>query len=340
MVAEITKTDQVVFHSVGGWHGLGLVLPEALTPRQVVPIAFPYTVAQKHLFYHINGRQLAVNSHMVNVRSDNGDELGVVSENYKCVQPMDMADFCEALIEENDGSKILCETAGSIRGGKKLWFLLKGEPFHVAKGDEMIPYILVSNGYDGLTSFRVTPTTVRVVCSNTLHAVIPYFDSGALGQSVISIRHTENVMERIAEARMALKNYSQAIEQTRVAIDTLVGKEVTSDEVKQFFLDQYQASYGEIPTNPKDKVDANKRDRAMSAFTSFSKRWDDDLSLTGPTAWGMFNAMSGLIQHDKKGRGVDDAGRIEKRVDSNLFGLNSQRTQDAFAKAFKMALAS
>ncbi len=337
MAHEINATDNVILHQTPAWHGLGLVVPEALTPRQAAAIVFPWTVIQKVPTYKgINGQQVVLDSLRINLRSDTGDELGVVSDNYTVIQPNEIADFCEAL---SDQGNVKVETAGSIRSGARLWFLLKGEPFDVANGDGIMPYCLVSSGFDGTSAFRVTPTTVRVVCSNTLHSVIPYKDSGELRQGSISIRHTVNVMDRIEEVKAALAQFSTAIDSTKNVMETLAKKEVNSDEVKQFFMDCYQSMFCEIPVNPKDKYESNRREKAMSAYGSFSKRFDEEKAIGGTTIWTAFNSFSGLVQHDQKAKGQDDADRLEKKVDSNIFGLSQERTQAAFQRAFRFALA-
>lgn len=348
MAHEITSNDKVVLHSTPAWHGLGLVVPDSLTPREASQMVFPFTVVQKTPFYAgIDGERIVAEGFKINVRlnhnqdprdpsNGNGQQLGTVSENYKVIQPLEMADFCEAL-SETGGVKI--ETAGSIRSGGRLWFLLKGEAFDVAVADKMMPYLLVSNGFDGGSCFRVTPTTVRVVCSNTLHAVIPRTDTGELLSSAISIRHTSNIMERIEEAKLALKNYGKSLEKTKDMINTLVKKEVTSDEVKKFFLECYTEQIGDIPVNAKNGHEERRVAKAQSAFNSFSKRFDDEKAIAGTNMWCAANAWSGLVQHDKKSKGADDADRIEKRVDQNLFGLGQERTLAAFQKAFRFALA-
>lgn len=48
------------------------------------------------------------------------------------------------------------------------------------------------------------------------------------------------------------------------------------------------------------------------------------------------NAWTGLLQHDRKARGADDAARVEKRVHSNLFGLNAERSVKAYEKALTL----
>lgn len=345
MAHEIQTHDNVVLHSKPAWHGLGVLVDEAPTPRDALTIAgIDWGVVQRDVYdFDENGDKVIVPGYKTNRRADVPGKdgfLGLVSANYVPIQNYEVADFCEALLGADADTKVLCETAGSIRNGKRIWFLLKGAPFEVAKGDQMFPYILVSNGHDGRTTFRVTPTTIRVVCSNTLHATIPDYDTGALGDSAITIRHTVNVMERIEEARRALRQYGAALEEEKKLIDFMSKKEVSSEDLKRFFLACYTEHFGEVPTNPTSKVQQNQFDKMQSAFGSFSRRFDDEKGIAGTSWWGAFNAYSGLVQHDQKARGKGDTDRFEKKVESNLFGLAQTRTQRAMQLAFKAAVSA
>lgn len=337
MSHEIDQFDGVVLHSKGAWHGLGTVVEEAPTPHKALTLAgLDWGVRQETLYVKSpNGEDyIAVPSHVANYRADENILLGVVSDGWRPVSNADMADFCSALLENGN---VKCETAGSIRNGKRVWFLLKGEPFEIANGDVNFPYILVSNGHDGSCSFRVTPTTVRAVCSNTLHMVVPGTDTGQLASSAIVLRHTANVMQRVEDARHALKHYQSALEETKEVANMLSHRDVNQEDVQRFFLECYTHDFGAVADNPANKKEERARDRAKSAFNSFSKRFDDERSIAGASLWNCVNAYSGLVQHDKKARGKDDIDRVEKRVDSNLFGLNQTRTQDALRVAFTMA---
>lgn len=341
---EIDIYDNAVYSKVGAWHGLGLVVQEDMTPRQALTLGgLDITVNDYPIYFRDSfGVEHLVPTNRINVREIAGIDpiqYGVVSSGYHIIQPADVADFATALLEEGKG-KVKVESVGSIRNGEKMWLLLKGEEFDVANGDGIFPYILLSNGHDGNTTFRVDPTTVRVVCSNTMHMVIPRFDTGELGRSAISIRHTANVMERLKEAQRALKHYSMALDETKMMARKLVRTDVNSESIKQFFLDCYTADFGIIPENPETKVEENRRNRAMSAFNHFARRFDDEKKLSGASMWTAFNAYSGLVQHDAKARGVDDEDRVAKRIDSNLFGLAQDRTQAALGRAFKMALSA
>ena len=337
MSHEIQSNDQVIMHKEGAWHGMGIVADKGMTPREAAKRVFPWTACERDMIINWNGHQQIVDGYKLLVRDDDGTQLGVVSQTYHVLQPYDMADFAEALIEHG---KVIIETAGSIRGGKRLWFLLKGEPFNVALGDQIYPYFLLSNGYDGLSCFAGTPTTIRAVCSNTFHMVVPHVDTGELGSAAFKIRHTANAMQRIEEARNAIKNYGKSLEEQKKFIDILVAKDVTQESVQKFFLECYIADYGEIPENPKDGFEERRRMKAQSAYLSFSKRFDDERQIAGSNMWNAMNAYTGLVQHDQKARGKDDKDRLEKRVESNLFGLNTERTHAAATRAFKVALSA
>lgn len=335
MAHEITQNDNVVLHKQGAWHNLGLIVQADMTPRQALTmIKAEDPVIQRPIrTTGPDGVERIVQTHLANF-IDN-QIVGIVSSNYVPVQNADLADFCEALGGQN---KVKVETAGTLRNKTLIWFLLKGEAFSVANGDEMYPYICVSNGHDGKAAFRVTPTTVRVVCSNTLHMVIPSTELGNLGSAAFMARHSVNVLERVEEAKEALKHYDNALRHTRDVAERLVKVEVNSEMVQKFFLDCYQQAFNmEIPFNPKSKIEQNRYDRTQSALASFTRRFDDERTVAGASLWNAFNAFSGLCQHDLKARGKDDESRVEKRVYSNLFGLNQDRTQLALQTAYALA---
>lgn len=341
MSSGITDTDNVVLHRKPAWHKMGIVIQgEAPTPHEgLTQAGIDWGVEQRDLFtYDSKGSVIPIASLVGNYRADTGSLLGIVTKGYIPIQNVELADFCSALIEAGKGI-VRCESIGTLFGGKRIWFLLKGELFEVAKGDQVYPYILASNGHDGLTTFRITPTYIRVVCRNTMGMVIPESDDGAIGLSAISFRHSTHVMDRVEEAKKALSEYGKTLMKSKEVINSLVSKEVSQADVQKFFLESYTADFGDIPAEIKDRKDERKRERALSAYNSFSKRFDDERQVAGTNYWNALNAYTGLVQHDLKARGKDDTDRVEKRVQSNLFGLANDRTEAAVKRAYSMSLA-
>ena len=342
MAHEITSTDGLALHKTAAWHGLGTVIPDDFTPRQGLEHAnIDWGVEQRFVWtFDESGNRVLIPSVMANYRADTRQFFGTVSAGYQVVQNWQMADFCEALLGVENG-KVFCESVGSIRGGAMVWFLLKGTGFQVGRNDLLYPYICVSNGHDGDTTFRITPATIRVVCSNTLHAAVPGVDGGErLGSSAMSIRHYGNIMERIDEARKALLHYGETLEKHKAVINTLTGRAVDSAAVQKFFLESYTADFGDIPDNPTTRIEENRKNRALSAFSSFSRRFDDEKGIAGANYWNALNSYTGVLQHDRKARGRDDEDRVGRRVESNLFGLSQERTQAALNRAYRAALST
>lgn len=338
MAHEITSTDGLVLHKHRAWHGLGTIVQDAPTPADALKIAGLDWEVEQWALSATNGEdaRVAVTSHVANIRTDTRSQLGIVGKDWKPFQNRDLADFCGSLA--GDGEVVKCETAGSIRGGQKVWFLLKGETFTVRKrdNDAVTPYICVSNGFDGGTALRITPTTIRVVCSNTLHMVIPRYESGAItgGRSAAYVvHHTGNMDERIEEAKAALKGYQQRAEENRELIDHLAAKEVNSEAVNRFLLQCYTKHFGAIADNPKNEPEQRKRDAALEAVAACIRRFEGETKVAGTTAWNALNAYTGWLQHDKRVNRKDVEAAREMRIGSNLLGENADRSLDAFATA-------
>lgn len=99
-------------------------------------------------------------------RSDTRAALSVVSSRYQVVQPRAVLEFYRDLTEIG-GYEM--ETAGVLKGGRKVWALARTGKQAVLKGSDTVNgYLLLATSCDGTLATSVTPTTVRVVCNNTL----------------------------------------------------------------------------------------------------------------------------------------------------------------------------
>ena len=216
--------------------------------------------------------------------------------------------------------------------------MLKSDPFCVGNTeDEVVPYVLVSNGHDGKTSLSVTPTTVRVVCSNTLHMVIPA-DAGVVPHAAITVGHMGNLQSKVTEARIALKHYNYALDTTKRTLETLQKREINKAKMIEFFTECYTRDYiDNLYKSDKDGVLARREDRMKKNFAKFTDRFDQEVELCGASWWTAFNAYSGYVQHDSQLKGADDADRIEKRSAMNLLGKNATRTSDSLMLALAMS---
>jgi phage/plasmid-like protein (TIGR03299 family) len=343
MAHEIGEHDTVVLHRTQAWHGLGIVVADAPTPLEALRIAdLDWEVCQWPLYATDGeGNRIAVADSVLNVRSDTRTELGIVGAGWQPIQNRELAEFCAALAQEGD--QVLVESAGSIRNGRKVWFLIKGESFSVRGADEVAPYICASCGHDGCTALRLTPTTVRVCCSNTLHMVIPDHDAADRGradriprQACYVVRHCGRIDQKIQEARAALALYGQSLAAMREQIDCLSARDVNNGRVQRFLLEMYTRHFGAVPSNPQDAREQRRRDQAMAAIAAMVGRFESDRPLAGTTAWNAMNAYTGWLQNDRPLRGKDPVRAREKQVHSRLFGVDADRSLEAFAAALAL----
>jgi len=110
------------------------------------------------------------------VRSDTHAPLSVVSRRYQVVQPVEVLEFYRDLVEVG-GFEL--ETAGVLKGGRKLWALAKtGQEATLRGGDRVKSYLLLATACDGTLATTAQFTSVRVVCNNTLQIALAIPRSG------------------------------------------------------------------------------------------------------------------------------------------------------------------
>ena len=99
-------------------------------------------------------------------RSDTGTALSVVGQRYNVVQPREILEFYRDLTEI---SGFELETAGVLKGGKKIWALARTGQSTSLKGNDVTNgYVLLATACDGSMATTAQFTSVRVVCNNTL----------------------------------------------------------------------------------------------------------------------------------------------------------------------------
>lgn len=242
MAHEITNTDELFSVRQPTWHGLGHVLTDYPTRAEAQTLVHPWEPITEPLFTREFGvtahedwdgesdpfgeRYDEVEGHKAVRRSDNGALLGVVGEGYEPVTNNEMWDIAESL--QGEGAEVRFETGGSLKGGSKVWLLLRlNEPVTV-KGDPhgaTIPYYSLQNSHDGSGAFRGQATTTRIVCANTAH--IADLDARARGTE-FTFRHTKNVSERVEEARAALSGWRESLEEWKQINELLISEKFTN----------------------------------------------------------------------------------------------------------------
>jgi len=257
------------------------------------------------------------------VRSDSLATLGIVSRKYKTVQNIDAFSFLDGLIGDGD---MTVETAGVLDGGCKVWVLCNlPQVDEVADGDTSKRYLLFSNSHDGSSAVRCLPTSIRVVCQNTLALALKQGD----GEGV-TVRHSGDINEKLIIARNTLSLTLDIFDRHLADARKLVARAVTGDDVIGF-LDRI------LPV-PADKGNGRTLKLATrEAITSNFYAHPLQLlpSIKG-TAWALVNAATQHVDHAGRIRLTDGKTEAEARFNNSIYGTGAKVKRLAFDTAMEL----
>ncbi len=294
------------------WHGLGKHLDAPPTVREgIVAAGLDWNVGLKPLItkdLHEDVPALAT------YRETDGQILGVVGPNYTPLQNIEAFNFFNPFLEAG-----LCtlETAGALRGGKRIWVLakIKSDPIEVAKGDEVLKFILLSNSHDGTTAVRVGFTPIRVVCANTLG----WAHESAASQ-LIRVRHGANVAENVEKLGEIMDVANSKFNAQAEQYQFLANRQINAADLKKYVEVVFDI-------NPDGKRKSQVMEKVIPLF---EKGKGNDLASIKGTYWAAYNAAIEYMQYEKgKSR--------EVRLDSNWFGANVGLNKKALEVATTMA---
>lgn len=289
MTHNITNTDNVFSVREAMWHQLGDVLSEHPTREEAQRIAHPWNPTTEPLYRAVpvvvdgepTTKFVEVEDVRAVVRDDNDAYLGTISKTLEPVSNNELYDIAEAI--ESGGKDVRYETGGSLKGGKKVWLLLRLNEPVVIKGDPngaTIPYYALQNSHDGGGAFRGQATQTRIVCDNTSR--MADLDAQQHGTEFV-FWHTSSVHERIAAAKEALSGWRESIDAYNRLSQHLLTVKVTKPQQELFVTEFVPMPVANVIS---DRVVANI-ETARQQVRSI---------LAGPTCEGVDLTAYGLMQ--------------------------------------------
>jgi phage/plasmid-like protein (TIGR03299 family) len=282
---EVNGKIPAAYANKRAWHSLGTVVEGLMTAEQVREHAgVDFEVAKTPLYTRDQfGAFVEVPGKVATIRTDTGDVLGAgMSEHYGVMQTGVMLDFLDNLVAD---AGMLYQSAGALHGGKTVWILASlGEEWTI--GDSRhVPYILATTTHDGSGSVTVTPTTVNVVCANTLSAAMVSRD-----EQRINIRHTSGVVDNLRAASDTLKVATADQRRLQEFLATANETAITQDDVAAIVADVF----GQRPDEATSGIrKLNGFDRKLAGF----KRVAAEELTRSPNAFGMVQAITGYADH-------------------------------------------
>lgn len=331
MAHEITNKDVFGYHGQRAWHGLGMALPEHVHTAVdgFREIGLDWEERLMPIYASLaDGTRVECPEHRAHVRMDTGDVLGVVSEGYRSVSNLELAQFADSLAGEDAVARI--ETAGSLFGGKRVYALLKMPAFALNRGDEVAPYILVSNGHGGSASFNCYPTSVRVVCNNTLTASERDISKG------VRFYHTGSIEEKLKAARVVMGSAKAELARFQEQCVALSNTDLSSGQMRDFMLMAYSATFGKEPTDiGLAEKWLRKREEIVNDWLLRADSEKQTQFGGGGTVWAALNAVTEWNDHARGGTWMKNKG-ADSRINSNLFGTSAATKRAVFARALEL----
>ncbi|WPN22967.1 DUF932 domain-containing protein [Pseudomonas marginalis] len=318
------QIEQMAYVGATPWHGLG----RQLTQKQPIEVwqreaGMDWQIQESPVHFKADaiGHMGSIHSfpeQKVLYRSDTKAPLSVVSNRYQIVQPREVMEFYRDLTEVS-GYEL--ETAGVLKGGRKFWALARtGQNANLKGNDQVNGYLLLATSCDGTLATTATPTTVRVVCNNTLTIALDGITRA------IKVPHSTRFDARSVKKQLgvAVSQWDEFMYRMRV----LAERKVQWHEAMGFFMNVL------CEVTPNSKLpEVLPNERALRKVQSLYEGRGRSATLESSqgTAWGLLNAVTEYVDHERRARSN------EYRMDSAWFGQGAQIKQRALDAALQLA---
>lgn len=312
------EIESVAFAGHTPWHGLGTPLADEDTVNWQTAChkAGLDWEAESVPLVTADDRRDRV-AHVAVRRTSDNKVLGVVGPRYTVLQNRDAFQWFEPFLEAGEAR---LETAGSLRGGSRVWVLAKlnRDPLVIAPGDEVEKYLLLSHSHDGSLAVRCGFSPIRVVCSNTLAMA-----HGADASRLIRIRHTGDVLGSLMAVREVMDLADQEFRASGEQYRRLARTSITQAELRKYIK---RAMRVEDKSEPSTRM-SNIVEQVVRLAEA--GRGNDLPSVRG-TLWVGYNAVTEYLGYSR--------GRTQaNRLNSLWYGDGASLNRHALDVALHMA---
>jgi phage/plasmid-like protein (TIGR03299 family) len=326
MAHNITETDGAVFNKEAAWHGLGVVIQKDMSPTEAMEIAgLNWNVSKIGPVYAGDAQSDEYNAI---VRDDTNTILSIQSPDYRVIQNSEVFDMAYNL-----GADIKVESALSMNGGRRLVVLCNtGTMDGASSHDQIEKYMAFINSHDGTLAHSVMPTSIRIVCQNTLSMAMA---SGA--KKAFRITHTGDIKKKQEAMADALKFYQKTGKLFEEKVTSLVNRELTKADIQKFWMDVWGMIEEPIVSNPKTETEYANYLKATTTIAKWADTFDSERQSLNSTAnmWLVANAVTKELQHRVPARGKKPT--FESAAYNNLLGKNQDATIDVMKYALTFA---
>jgi phage/plasmid-like protein (TIGR03299 family) len=309
------------------WHQLGTVTTDCMTADEVISTAWlaAWNVRKIPVFgqeitddgvtlIDAPDKRMTVRTNPVTHVTE---YLGIVGDDYAPVQNEECAELLDLLIDESGAH---FETAGSMRGGRRIFVTMKmPQGIRIAGVDNLDLYLAVTTSHDGTTALRVDATPIRIVCANTqrlaLHRSVGHY----------CFRHTSSIKGRIAQARQAVGITFAYAEAFQAEAERMINQELDMANFRKVCTEIWPA-----PEPGATVRTINNHTRRTQHLDRLFTLADTQANIRG-TAWAGYQAIVEYLDHFSPAG--SDQRRAERVLTSTTLAAVKQRAHDLLMPA-------
>lgn len=320
-----TRIVEAMYANKPAWHKLGTVFspdgtdaPDSETAMKLAHL--DWRVELEPLF--LANSADPVPGVFASVRQEPRTVLGTVGKRYSVHQNAEAFAFLDSLCQ--DGI-LRYESAMALRGGQRIALLARMPSVDtIAEGDDVLRYVLLTNAHDGSGAITLTPTSVRVVCANTVRLAM---DTN--GSQSMSIRHTAGKNEKLELAQQYISQFDAGFTLFRDTARKLATSKLTMGQGAEYLRTLFPE-----PKEEDKRAHTNWVEKTDRIAALYKRGERNTLPSIKGSWWAIFNAVTEFVDHETKFRGEFAA---DNRFESLLSGPLADVKEKAWALAVQMA---
>jgi len=208
-------------------------------------------------------------------RTDTFDVLGIGTLQYQPWQNRECFDWLDSLVADG---VMQYDVAGQRKGGAMVWMVAKLTEGLTINGEDYHQNIIITTRHDGGGSVRAVPTNVRGICSNIVRSA---FQKGAL----VRVVHRPNMAQKMLAAKQLMVVNAKTGDRMKQWLELAQAHTLTGAEYEGIETELLGSLDDATPKQRRDKIEAFRAIYAIEA------------ELHGPTAYTLWNAVTGYSDH-------------------------------------------
>jgi len=258
-----------------------------------------WSVIESPLYDQYNNK---IETHKAILRSGSGKCLGIVGKDYHPMELNDSFNIFDSLIESE---RVTLDSLKVFEGGKKVVLTTNLESFEIKENDVIVPKMNIVQSFDGSKSYQIFFTMFRLICKNGL--------VGTTEKSIMNIRHTVTMPQKVQFAEVALQNAFEYFERMK---STSI--EMVKTHIKDSFANMIIEKIVGKSTDENGKI----KTRTLNIQNQIFSLYKNGIGNNGESSWDLYNAFTEYTSHHR--------GNEENRDFSNLLGSGFAINQQAF----------